>query len=104
MEKYGFQSTSDWYQTKNRWKKKQFPLANLPPQPQDLPDYDDADNEEEPEDEPVVKKPTDHSYAIQKVRSYECNCGYSFQSRIPQQLIKCPECGGKPKEEREEEE
>src|SRR5262245_5497142 len=28
---------------------------------------------------------------------YQCNCGYGFKSTIPPQLIKCPDCMGKPK-------
>jgi hypothetical protein len=79
-------------------------MTHLKPIPQDLPEHDEADDKEEPDDEPVVQRPANHDYAIQKVRSYQCNCGYSFQSRIPPQLIKCPECGGKPKEEPEDEE
>jgi hypothetical protein len=91
MREYGFKSTSDWYQLKARHKKKQLSLAHLKPQ-----EFDDADDEEEPEDEPVVERPTEN-VRVSKRYDYQCSCGYSFKSTIPPQLIKCPDCMGKPK-------
>ena len=85
MQKYGFRSTHDWYLLKSKYKNKK--VLEQTDDSEDLPESDEADDEEEPEEEPVVQKPKTNSYAIQKVRSYQCDCGYGFQSRIPPQLI-----------------
>ena len=29
--------------------------------------------------------------------AYECNCGYSFKSKIPPQIVRCPDCGDRPR-------
>jgi hypothetical protein len=60
------------------------------------PGHDDSDDEEEPEDEPVVERPSEAT-RVAKRYDYQCSCGYSFKSTIPPQLIKCPDCMGKPK-------
>jgi hypothetical protein len=90
MQEYGFKSTSDWYQLKARHKKKQLSLAHLKPQ-----EFDDADDEEEPEDKPVVERPAETA-RVSKRYDCQCSCGYSFKSTIPPQLIKCPDCMDKP--------
>jgi hypothetical protein len=104
MREYGFKSTSDWYVLKSKYKKQHRSPQSI--HPNDLPEYDEADDEEEPEDQPVVEKSLDNPVRAPKRYSYECRCGYSFKSTIPPQLIKCPDCMGKPKvveEERHEE-
>jgi hypothetical protein len=99
IQEYGFKSVDQWYQLKNRYKKKQRSLAPLPSQDQDLPDYDAADDEEDSEgvlvDNPL-HIPNNPPIQVKRY-SYECKCGYSFKSTIPPQLIKCPDCMGKPK-------
>jgi predicted Zn-ribbon and HTH transcriptional regulator len=106
MQEYGFKSTQDWYLLKSKYKKKQLPP--LPELREDLPEHDDADDEEDDEavlvDNPLYA-PNSPSAQIKRY-SYECKCGYSFKSTIPPQLIKCPDCMGKPKvvEEVEKEE
>jgi hypothetical protein len=62
----------------------------------DLPEPADADDEEELEDEPVVERRVETA-RVAKRFDYKCQCGYSFKSTIPPQLIKCPDCMGKPK-------
>jgi|RhiMetdeSRZDD1v2_1073273.scaffolds.fasta_scaffold203689_2 hypothetical protein len=90
--KPGFKSTSDWYQLKARYKKQYKQSADL----DNAPDFDTADDEE-PEDEPIVQKtPADFPAALKRY-DYQCSCGYSFKSTIPPQLIKCPDCMGKPR-------
>jgi hypothetical protein len=56
VRKYGFSSIPAWYVFKSNYKKKQ--LVNS--QRNDLPEFDEADDEEEPEDEPVVGKTSDN--------------------------------------------
>lgn len=90
---YGFKSTHDWYLLKSKYKKQK---SQPQPTSEDLPDYDDADDEEEPEDEPVAERPVETPRGPTRY-DYQCNCGYSFKSTIPPQLIKCPDCMGKPK-------
>jgi rubrerythrin len=64
-----------------------------------LPAYDAADDNEAPDDAPAERLHIpDNLPAPPKRYSYECPfCGLSFKSGIPPQLIKCPDCGGKPK-------
>jgi hypothetical protein len=93
MQEYGFKSTNDWYMLKSNYKKKK--RLEQSSDPDDMPDHDDADDEE-PEDEPVAQRPTETA-RVAKRYDYQCNCGYSFKSTIPPQLIKCPDCMGKPK-------
>jgi hypothetical protein len=88
MHEYGFKSTGDWYLLKSKWKK-QHATANLP-------DFNADDDEEEPEDEPVVERPAETA-RVAKRYDYQCSCGYSFKSTIPPTIIKCPDCMGKPK-------
>jgi hypothetical protein len=89
---YGFQSLHDWYLFKSKYKKRHKQSTA----PDDIPDFDTADDEES-EDEPVVQKPVVAALVGPKRYEYQCSCGYSFKSTIPPQLIKCPDCMGKPK-------
>jgi hypothetical protein len=51
----------------------------------------------DPDDELVVQKLSATAPIGPKRYDYQCSCGYSFKSGIPPQLIKCPDCMGKPK-------
>jgi hypothetical protein len=97
MREYGFKSTSDWYLLKSKYKKQHRQSTAT----DDMPDHDAADDEEEPEDEPVLVDNPFHisntTSGAPKRYSYECNCGYSFKSTVPPKLIKCPDCMGKPR-------
>ena len=94
MQEYGFKSTSDWYQLKAAYKKKRQKQSAS----DDLPAYDESDDEEAPDDAPAERlRIPDNLPVPQKRYSYECRCGYSFKSGIPPQLVRCPDCKGKPR-------
>jgi hypothetical protein len=94
VQEYGLKSTSDWYQLKAVYKKKRQKQSAS----DDLPAYDASDDEEAPDDAPAEPLHIpDNLPTPPKRYHYECTCGYGFKSGMPPQLVKCPDCRGKPK-------